>query len=58
MPKTRWYELVRFTRALVNIQRFAAISMLPVELKLGFADVAQMIATFGSCLIRLHHADN
>jgi hypothetical protein len=54
----RWYELVRFTRALVHIQRFAAISMLPVELKLGFADVAQMIATFGSCLIRLHHADN
>lgn len=26
------------------------ISKPPVELKLGFADVAQMIATLGSCL--------
>ena len=28
---------------------FAAISKPPVELKLGFAAVAQMIATLGSC---------
>ena len=37
---------------------FAAISKPRVELKLGFVAVAQMIATLGSCLIHLHHADN
>jgi hypothetical protein len=31
---------------------FSAISKPPVELELGFADVAQIIATLGSFLIR------